>query len=103
MFTCDCGDEAVRNDTAQRMTQMRVLQARRFNPFGQGVRNCLGQQLARTNVPTAVAMFIAHLKLQLTPEVSVLQRNCCAPVCGQRLCRSLHKRLLSVVCNRTCE
>lgn len=41
---------------------------RRFNPFGQGLRNCLGQQLARMNVPTAIAMFVANFKLELTPE-----------------------------------
>ena len=45
------------------------MQVRRFNPFGQGLRNCLGQQLARMNVPTAVAMFVSNFKLELTPEV----------------------------------
>ncbi len=45
------------------------MQVRRFNPFGQGLRNCLGQQLARMNVPTAIAMFVANFKLELTPEV----------------------------------
>ena len=45
------------------------VQARRYNPFGGGVRNCLGQQLARMNVPTAVAMFVSNFRLKLTPEV----------------------------------
>jgi cytochrome P450 len=45
------------------------VQARRFNPFGAGIRNCLGQQLARMNVPTAVAMFVSNFHLKLTPEV----------------------------------
>ena len=45
------------------------MQARRYNPFGGGVRNCLGQQLARMNVPTAVAMFVSNFHLKLTPEV----------------------------------
>ena len=45
------------------------LQARRYNPFGGGVRNCLGQQLARMNVPTAVAMFVSNFHLKLTSEV----------------------------------
>ena len=45
------------------------VQARRYNPFGGGVRNCLGQQLARMNVPTAVAMFVSNFHLKLTPEV----------------------------------
>lgn len=45
------------------------LQVKRYNPFGQGVRNCLGQQLARMNVPTAVAMFVAQFDFSLAPEV----------------------------------
>ncbi len=45
------------------------VQTRRYNPFGGGIRNCLGQQLARMNVPTAVAMFVANFHLQLTQEV----------------------------------
>jgi cytochrome P450 len=45
------------------------VKARRFNPFGAGIRNCLGQQLARMNVPTAVAMFVSNFHLALTPEV----------------------------------
>jgi hypothetical protein len=44
-------------------------QAKRFTPFGQGIRNCLGQQLARMNVPTAVAMFVSNFHLELSPEV----------------------------------
>ncbi len=47
-------------------------QVRRFNPFGQGLRNCLGQQLARMNIPTAIAMFVSNFKLELTLEVTVL-------------------------------
>jgi cytochrome P450 len=45
------------------------LQARRFRPFGAGVRNCLGQQLAHVNIPTAVAMLVGNFKMQLSDEV----------------------------------
>ena len=45
------------------------VQVRRYTPFGGGIRNCLGQQLARMNVPTAVAMFVGNFHLQLTAEV----------------------------------
>ncbi|CAL8472312.1 g11855 [Coccomyxa elongata] len=41
---------------------------KRYNPFGQGVRNCLGQQLARMNVPTAVAMFVSEFEFTVAPE-----------------------------------
>ena len=29
-----------------------TMQAKRFTPFGNGIRNCVGQQLALSNVPT---------------------------------------------------
>lgn len=29
-----------------------LMQAKRFTPFGNGIRNCVGQQLALSNVPT---------------------------------------------------
>ncbi|CAL8464888.1 g4423 [Coccomyxa elongata] len=58
------GEEDLEID-AQVVSEHKV---RRFNPFGQGLRNCLGQQLARMNVPTAIAMFVSNFKLELTPE-----------------------------------
>ncbi len=44
-------------------------QARRFRPFGAGVRNCLGQQLAYTNIPTAIAMLASTFRMELSEEV----------------------------------
>ena len=35
----------------------------------QGVRTCLGMQLARMNLPCAVAKFVSAFRLELTPEV----------------------------------
>ena len=32
-------------------------------------RNCLGQQLAKINIPTAVAMLLREFHMELTPEV----------------------------------
>ncbi|KAK9834011.1 hypothetical protein WJX81_002816 [Elliptochloris bilobata] len=43
--------------------------AKRFTPFGNGIRNCVGQQLAMSNVPTAVAMLTAEFKMTLSPEI----------------------------------
>ncbi len=45
------------------------VQVKRYTPFGQGVRNCLGQQLARMNVPTAVAMFMSEFEFTVAPQV----------------------------------
>ena len=55
-----------------------VMQAKRFHPFGQGIRNCVGQQLARMNVPTAVAMFVGNFHLQVAPQVCILGWLLCA-------------------------
>ena len=33
-------------------------------------RNCLGQQLAKINIPTAVAMLLREFHMELAPEVS---------------------------------
>lgn len=58
-------------------------QARRFRPFGAGVRNCLGQQLAYTNIPTALAMLVANFRMELSEEVRACA--CCGIVasgCG---------------------
>ena len=38
----------------------------------QGLRTCLGMQLARMNVPCAVAKFVSAFRLELTPEVCSL-------------------------------
>lgn len=34
-----------------------------------GVLCCAGQQLARVNLPTALAMFVSTFKFELMPEV----------------------------------
>ena len=45
-------------------------QAKRYTPFGNGIRNCVGMQLSKMNIPTAVAMIVSQFKLALSPEVS---------------------------------
>lgn len=37
---------------ARCLTCMPLMQAKRYTPFGNGIRNCVGQQLAMSNVPT---------------------------------------------------
>ena len=58
-------------------------QARRFRPFGAGVRNCLGQQLANVNIPTAIAMLVSSFKMQLSEEVCLLD---CPALCELYTC-----------------
>ena len=43
--------------------------ARRFFPFSLGSRDCVGQNLAKMNYTTTVAMLLAHFKFHLTDEV----------------------------------
>ena len=42
---------------------------KRFLPFSAGMRDCVGQNLARMNYTTTVAMLIARFKFKLAPEV----------------------------------
>ncbi|CAK0787756.1 hypothetical protein CVIRNUC_010978 [Coccomyxa viridis] len=44
--------------------------ARRMHPFGQGIRNCVGQQLAKINIPTVIAMFVREFHLTLAPQMA---------------------------------
>lgn len=43
---------------------------RKFHPFGDGLRSCVGQNLARMNVPTAIALFVSNFHLKLDESVS---------------------------------
>eukprot|EP00884_Botryococcus_braunii_P017299 jgi/Botrbrau1/4252/Bobra.0044s0047.1 len=58
---------AFNDNTEMAVSQERV---RKFHPFGDGQRNCVGQNLARMNVPTAVAMFVSHFHLSLDESVA---------------------------------
>ena len=46
-----------------------ATRVKRFLPFSTGMRDCVGQNLARMNYTTTVAMLIAHFKFELAPEV----------------------------------
>ena len=42
---------------------------KRFLPFSLGMRDCVGQSLARMNTVTTVVMLLAHFKFQLADKV----------------------------------
>eukprot|EP00884_Botryococcus_braunii_P020070 jgi/Botrbrau1/6747/Bobra.0324s0032.1 len=42
---------------------------RRFHPFGDGMRSCIGQSLARMNVPTAVAMLVCAFRFKMDKSI----------------------------------
>ncbi|KAK9835968.1 hypothetical protein WJX81_002349 [Elliptochloris bilobata] len=46
--------------------------ALRYTPFGNGMRNCVGQQLAKVNMPTALGMLVSNFKFELTPETAAM-------------------------------
>ncbi len=45
---------------------------RRFIPFGDGQRNCVGQTLARLNLTTAIAQLYGSFTFRLASEVTLL-------------------------------
>ncbi len=47
--------------------------ARRYIPFGEGPRNCLGQALARTMLPVLLATLLSQHKFVLAPEARLQQ------------------------------
>ena len=78
----------------------RGLQARRYRPFGAGVRNCLGQQLAHVNIPTAIAMLVGNFRMQLSEEVGDrLACSLCSLCAAARSLLHLHPR---AACLTTC-
>ena len=62
-------------------------QARRFRPFGAGVRNCLGQALATTNLHTTIAMLLSNFSMELSEEVRLPDEamQCVCAACLGRL------------------
>ena len=52
---------------------------KRFIPFGEGQRNCVGQTLARLNLTTAIAQLYGSFTFRLASEVTL-------PIFGASLC-----------------
>jgi cytochrome P450 len=58
---------------------------KRFFPFSLGTRDCVGQNLARMNYTTTVAMLLAHFNFQLSDEVGFLLAVDKGPRCKNTL------------------
>eukprot|EP00884_Botryococcus_braunii_P023274 jgi/Botrbrau1/9630/Bobra.0131s0010.1 len=46
---------------------------KRFLPFGDGIRNCVGQSLARMNLTAALAILLSHLSFRLADKMGGAQ------------------------------
>ncbi|KAK9807492.1 hypothetical protein WJX72_000759 [[Myrmecia] bisecta] len=46
---------------------------KRFMPFSEGRRDCVGQNLARMNYTTTLAMLLAHFSFKLAPEMGGME------------------------------
>lgn len=49
-----------------------AMQAKRYMPFGDGLRQCIGMSLAKMDYLTALAVLTSHFTMELAPEVSAL-------------------------------
>lgn len=63
-------------DVAAEPSRASDSRAKRFFPFSFGSRDCVGQNLARMNYTTTVAMLLAHFNFQLSDEVRALVCEC---------------------------
>ena len=51
-----------------------AVRGRRYLPFGDGMRSCIGQSLAKMNYTATVALLLSHFTFRLAARVS----PCCA-------------------------
>ena len=56
-----------------------VVQVKRFMPFLEGNRQCIGMSLAKLNYTTAVALLLSHFTFRLADDVST---PCLASLAG---------------------
>lgn len=54
---------------------VRVVQVKRFMPFLEGNRQCIGMSLAKLNYTTAVAVLLSHFSFRLADDVSASSTN----------------------------
>ena len=58
------------------LTCVPLVQAKRYTPFGNGIRNCVGQQLAMSNVPTGRGLCAACMPRPPHTSWQSLSFNC---------------------------
>ena len=60
-----------------------AARARRYIPFAEGPRNCVGQSLAQTTLPITLAALLSHFTFRLADQVPLAPPpapfSCCAP------------------------
>lgn len=50
---------------------------KRFIPFSDGRRDCIGQALAKMNYTAVLAMLLGRFHFELAPEVRAFVSTCC--------------------------
>ena len=53
-----------------------AVRGRRYLPFGDGVRSCVGQSLAKMNYTAALALLLSHFTFRLADRVSACAHRC---------------------------
>ena len=51
------------------------VRGRRYLPFGDGMRSCVGQSLAKMNYTAPLALLLSHFSFRLADRVSLC--HCC--------------------------
>ena len=59
---------------APQVKQPDAARVKRFVPFSEGRRDCVGQHLARMNYTSTLARLLGNFHFELAPEVS---QSCC--------------------------
>lgn len=52
------------------------MRGRRYLPFGDGMRSCVGQSLAKMNYTATLASLLCHFKFRLADRVSTSVLPC---------------------------
>ena len=58
------------NATAAQADGAGAVRGRRYLPFGDGMRSCVGQSLAKMNYTATVALLLSHFTFRLADRVS---------------------------------
>lgn len=58
------------NGAASEDESTEAVRGRRYLPFGDGVRSCVGQSLAKMNYTATLALLLSHFSFRLADRVS---------------------------------
>ena len=80
-----------------------VVRGRRYLPFGDGVRSCVGQSLAKMNYTATLALVLSHFSFRLADRVSACAHRCCPQFCAAGACvKDSHGIPVHSCCSPSC-